>query len=68
MMRITHESTPWFTRREAARYARVDPTTIDRARLRGDLAGSRIAGGHRYRYHREDLDAWLGRPRLRVVR
>jgi hypothetical protein len=59
--------TPWYTRATAAAYARVHPRSVDEARRRGELVGARIAGRGRYRYHRVDLDRWLGGTRLRVV-
>lgn len=54
------ERSPWYTRSEAAEYAQVSPRTVDEARRRGELVASRIAGRGRHRYHRSDLDRWLG--------
>lgn len=60
------ERSPWMLRPEAAAYARVHPVTLDRARKRGELTASRVGGNGRYRYHRADLDRWLGVGRLRL--
>lgn len=61
------EHSPWYTRASAARYAHVSPRTVDEARRRGELVASRIAGRGRHRYHRADLDRWIGGGRLHLV-
>jgi len=58
---------PWYARSGAAAYAQVHPRTLDEARRRGELVASRIAGRGRFRYHRGDLDRWIGAGRFRVL-
>jgi hypothetical protein len=55
----------WFTRQEAAAYARCSETTIDRARKNGQLPSVGGPRGHRFPLiHLDDLDDWIlrGRP------
>jgi hypothetical protein len=61
------ERSPWLTRAEAAAYAKVHPETLDQARRCGAVVASRAGGTGRFRYHRVDLDRWLGGNRLRVL-
>jgi excisionase family DNA binding protein len=63
----TAARSPWLTRAEAAAYAKVHPDTLDVARRRGTINASRAGGNGRYRYHRTDLDRWLGGGRLRAL-
>lgn len=65
---IIAEQSPWYTRAEAAAYAKVHPETLDEARRSGVLSASRAGGSGRFRYHRADLDVWCGGGRLRVIR
>jgi hypothetical protein len=64
---VAGELSPWLTRAEAAAYAKIHPETLDEARRRGAVAASRAGGTGRYRYHRADLDRWIGGARLRVL-
>jgi len=61
------ERSPWLTRAEAAAYAKVHPETIDQARRDAKLVASRAGGTGRFRYHRMDVDRWVGGDRLRLV-
>jgi hypothetical protein len=47
-------------RRTAAAYAQCSPSTIDRARRRGELeAAGRVGGRGEWTYAREAIDRWL---------
>ena len=56
---------PWMTRADAARYARLSVASISRAIRTGRLRAYRIAAGRAVRLHRMDVDGWL---RARLVR
>lgn len=52
---------PWLTRQEAATYAHVSVSTIDRARAAGALKNTTRFGGVRaVRIRRRWIDVWLG--------
>lgn len=58
----------WLSVAEAARYTKSAPDTVRRAAQREELRGvQRTAPKGRWRFHRQDLDAWVRgeRPRLR---
>lgn len=52
---------------EAARLARVHPTTIARRVKSGDLPAYRLRGGHALRVRREDVRALLERIPVSVT-
>ena len=47
----------WMDTRQAADYCGVDPSTLWRARQRGDLLAGGV--GRAVRFHRDELDRWL---------
>lgn len=49
-----------LTIQEVARYLRLDPQTVSRKAQRGDLPGVKI--GNRWRFRKEEIDRWLGKP------
>jgi excisionase family DNA binding protein len=49
-------STYWFTRIEAAAYARVSLTTLDRWARDGKITRHRTPGGRGVRYTKTDID------------
>jgi hypothetical protein len=51
-------ASPWFDLDGAATYCVMKPSAIDSARKRGQLKGHQSETG-RWRYHRDDLDAFL---------
>jgi predicted site-specific integrase-resolvase len=55
-------ASPWMNREQAARYANVSLSTLDRAKADGQL---RCSGGrgHRVLYRAEWIDDWLERRR-----
>lgn len=55
---------PWLTRAEAAKRARLSPRTLDRAMRNGKLEYSGGGGtGLAVRIHVDDVDAWLATRR-----
>lgn len=53
-------SSPFLTVQEVAAFLRVDPQTVRRWCIAGDLRAVR-AGGKVYRVRRDDLDAFVQR-------
>jgi excisionase family DNA binding protein len=49
-------STCWFTRTEAAQYARVSVTTLDRWAREGKITRHKTPGGRGVRYTKIDID------------
>jgi excisionase family DNA binding protein len=47
----------WMNTRQAAEYAGVDPSTLWRARQRGELKAGGV--GRAVRFERAELDRWL---------
>ncbi|MGH3087468.1 MAG: helix-turn-helix domain-containing protein, partial [Rubrobacteraceae bacterium] len=61
-MEATGTKSPYLTYEEAARFCRVNRTTLWRAARAGKLRES--GPGMAVRFHRDDLDAWMrGRNR-----
>jgi excisionase family DNA binding protein len=50
-----------MTTREVLRYLRVTPRTVYRLIREGDLPAVRMGG--RWRFRRDDIEAWLERQR-----
>jgi excisionase family DNA binding protein len=48
-----------LTRRQAAEYAHVSLSTIDRALREGKLSKVRLYGGNRVTIRRQELDRWI---------
>jgi helix-turn-helix protein len=55
----TDVETPWLTRVEAAAYARVRPSTIDRWSKAGWIPKHKVGGIQSTRYHKGEIDAFL---------
>jgi excisionase family DNA binding protein len=49
----------WWTRRDAARYARVSDATMGREVRNGNLRHARVGGRRALRFRREWIDEWL---------
>jgi excisionase family DNA binding protein len=58
----------WWTRRDAARYARVSEATIGREVRSGRLRHARVGGRRALRFRREWIDDWLAATAPAVVR
>jgi excisionase family DNA binding protein len=50
-----------MTVQDVADYLNVDPKTVYRLVNRGDLPGFKVGGS--WRFHKEDLDAWIVRQK-----
>jgi excisionase family DNA binding protein len=46
-----------MTVQDVAEYLNVDPKTVYRMVKRGELPGFKVGGS--WRFHKEDLDAWI---------
>ncbi len=56
-MEATTAASPYMTYEEAARYCKVERTTVYRAMKAGHLRAS--GPGSAIRFHRDELDRWM---------
>jgi excisionase family DNA binding protein len=49
----------WYDTKQAGQYSGWSSKTVVRALRDGSLKGHQTSAGHRWRIHRDDLDAWL---------
>lgn len=54
-----YDDSPWFTREEAAGYAKASIDALGDALRSEELRGYQTGKRGRWRIHREDLDAWI---------
>jgi excisionase family DNA binding protein len=53
------DTTTWFTPKQAAEHAKVNPITLRRAVKAGTLPAYRVNGGRLLRFRAEDINQWL---------